>query len=88
MNSEAAKLLAVHIYIYTNHFNLQLTPTLALVLLYDFLLGKGICCGGPLKRMVHKHKVILKQLYLELSSKKSSAAATSPIEGKLSIDQE
>ena len=49
----------------------QLAPSLALVLLYDFLLGKGICCGGPLKRMIHKHKATLKETYLEISSKET-----------------
>lgn len=58
----------------------KLTPTLALVLLHDFLFGKGICCGGPLKRMIHKHKVILRQAYLRLSSEESLETVTSPIQ--------
>jgi len=56
----------------------QLDPTLALVLLYDFLLGKGICCGGPLKKMIHKHKTILMETSSKISSKEISVAAVSP----------
>jgi len=56
----------------------QLDPTLALVLLYDFLLGKGICCGGPLKKMIHKHKTILMETFSKISSREISAAAVSP----------
>jgi len=33
------------------------------VLLYDMLFGKGIQCGGPVKRVMHRHKAeILKCL--------------------------
>ena len=30
-----------------------------MVLLYDMLLGKGIQCGGPMKRFLADHKVEL-----------------------------
>jgi len=56
----------------------QLDPTLALVLLYDFLLGKGICCGGPLKRMIHKHKAILMETFSEISSNEIPVSAVPP----------
>lgn len=42
-------------------FTLQLDTNLALVLLHDFLFGKGIKCGGPLKYSVLRHKEHLKR---------------------------
>ncbi len=32
-----------------------------MVLVYDLLYGKGIQCGGPLKRAVHNHKSELRE---------------------------
>jgi len=42
---------------------MQLSLHLCMVLLYDMLFGKGIQCGGPVKRAMHRHKAeILKCL--------------------------
>ena len=38
---------------------MQLSHHLCMVLLYDLLLGKGVQCGGPLKRFLTSHKVEL-----------------------------
>ena len=47
-----------------------------MVLLYDLLLGKGIQCGGPLKRLLTSHKAELLTA-LKSSTKKHSKAVKS-----------
>ena len=51
---------------------LQLSHHLCMILLYDLLLGKGIQCGGPMKRFLVDHKKILLEAFMKSVERNSS----------------
>ena len=56
LNTSCMHVPTLLVYMYTC---MQLSHHLCMVLLYDLLLGKGIQCGGTLKRFLTSHKVEL-----------------------------
>ena len=48
---------------------LQLSHHLCMILLYDLLLGKGIQCGGPIKRFLFQHKMELLVAFRKITEK-------------------
>ena len=52
----------------------KISKTLLMILLYDFLFGKGIQCGGPWKQAILRHKT---RLHAELIKLKIQRKAKS-----------
>ena len=51
----------------------QLSHHLCMILLYDLLLGKGIQCGGPMKRFILNHKADLLIAFKENTKRNSDS---------------
>ena len=62
---------------HTCNTHTQLSHHLCMVLLYDLLLGKGIQCGGPVKRFLLSHKVDLFNALRESTDNKSNFSVES-----------